>query len=67
MTWWACCAQGCGPLEEPALAVVAFEILKFVKACHDLNILYGGWVGVNSMNTGHGSTMYCLKPFRMGM
>ena len=33
--------QAYGPLEEKALALVAFEVLKIVKACHDSGILHG--------------------------
>ena len=33
--------QAYGPLEEKALALVAFEVLKIVKACHELGILHG--------------------------
>ena len=35
------CMQAYGPLEEKALALVAFEVLKIVRACHDLGILHG--------------------------
>ena len=34
-------AQECGPLREDTLALVALEVLKFVKSCHDLHIVYG--------------------------
>ncbi|GAX80703.1 hypothetical protein CEUSTIGMA_g8138.t1 [Chlamydomonas eustigma] len=30
-----------GPLDERALALVAFEVLKIVKACHELGIIHG--------------------------
>lgn len=34
-------SQKCGPLDEKSLALVAFEVLKIVKCCHDLGILHG--------------------------
>lgn len=33
--------QTYGPLDEASLALVAFEVLKIVKACHDMGILHG--------------------------
>lgn len=33
-------AQTHGPLDEASLALVASEVLKFIQACHALDILY---------------------------
>lgn len=33
--------EKCGPLDERALALVTFEVLKIVKCCHDMGILHG--------------------------
>ena len=34
-----------GPLDEARLAVVALEVLKTVKGCHDLGVLHGETYG----------------------
>ena len=34
-------AASTGPLNESNLAVVAFEVLRTVKGCHDLGVLHG--------------------------
>jgi len=33
--------EATGPMEEKSLAFVAFEVLKIVRACHDMGILHG--------------------------
>ena len=33
--------QGCGVLDERALASVAYQALHFIHSCHDNGLLYG--------------------------
>ena len=33
--------QGCGVLDERALASVAYQALQFIHSCHDNGLLYG--------------------------
>jgi calcium/calmodulin-dependent protein kinase I len=50
-------AQTYGPLDEPSLALVAFEVLKIVKSCHDMGILHGDVKPAN----------FCLKDVKRNL
>mmetsp|Transcript_37652 Transcript_37652/g.111374 ORF Transcript_37652/g.111374 Transcript_37652/m.111374 type:complete len:372 (-) Transcript_37652:2622-3737(-) len=41
-----------GPLDEASMALVAFEVLKIIKACHDMGILHGDVKPANFCLTG---------------
>lgn len=62
--------QSYGALDEAALAVVAVQVLRFLKCCHDQGVVYGehrealiGWAGaVNARSIFLKVTHLCCPP-----
>lgn len=60
--------QSYGALDEAALAVVAVQVLRFLKCCHDQGVVYGehhealiGWAGAVNARSTHCRDVRFLK------